>query len=107
MPTLYLNGSDTEARIEGKRVHVTRYDEEAQEIRVMRVPFFEIERVVVIGQAGCTMPVLHRLAREQIPVHLLTRSAKWLGAFYPNANRHASFLGGKRGSAYGFPAGDS
>ena len=68
---------------------MTRYDEEAGEVRTMRVPFFEIDRVVVIGQAGCTMPMLHRLARKQIPIHLLTGSAKWLGTFYPNANGHA------------------
>ncbi|MCK5806472.1 MAG: CRISPR-associated endonuclease Cas1 [Lentisphaeria bacterium] len=89
MPTLYLNGRDTEARVESKRVVVTRYDEEAQKIMTMRVPFFEIDRVVVIGQAACTMPLLHRLARKQIPIHLLTGSAKWLGTFYPNANGHA------------------
>ena len=89
MPTLYLNGRDTEARLDSRCVEVTRYDAERDKIATMRVPFHDIERVVLIGRASFTSPLLLRFATEGIPVHLLSGAGRWLGAFYPNANGHA------------------
>ncbi|MBN2451017.1 MAG: CRISPR-associated endonuclease Cas1 [Lentisphaeria bacterium] len=89
MPTLYLNGHDTEAHCDGRSVEVTRLDHEKDDVKTLRVPMFDIERVVVIGQASFTTALLQRLAREGIPLHLLSGHGRWLGAFYPNANGHA------------------
>ncbi len=89
MPTLYLNGHLNEARLDGRAIEVTRADPEKDTVVSMRVPFYDLERVVVIGQASFTTPLLQRLAREGIPLHLLSGHGRWLGTFYPNANGHA------------------
>jgi CRISP-associated protein Cas1 len=89
MPTLYLNGHDTEARLDGRCVQVTRLNAEREGNVSMRVPFREIDRVVLVGRASFTTPLLQRLATQGIPVHLLGARGRWLGAFYPNTNGHA------------------
>jgi CRISP-associated protein Cas1 len=89
MPTLYLNGHDTEARLDGRCVQVTRSIAEQGRNVSMRVPFREIDRVVLVGRASFTTPLLQRFATEGIPVHLLGARGRWLGAFYPNTNGHA------------------
>jgi len=89
MPTLYLNGHLSEARLDGKCIEVSRADPEKDTVVTLRVPFHDLERVVVIGQASFTTPVLQKLAWEGIPLHLLSGHGRWLGAFYPNANGHA------------------
>ena len=89
MPTLYLNGQTTDAVLHNRGVDVTRLSEDDGKLRKMHVPFFDIERVVVVGRCGITMPLLQRFTREEIPVHLTTTTGRWLGAFYPNRNGHA------------------
>ncbi len=89
MPTLYLNGHNTEARLDGRTVEVTRPDPVKDDFRTLKVPFFDLERVVVLGRASFTTALLQRLAREGIPLHLMSGRGRWLGAFYPNANGHA------------------
>jgi len=89
MPTLYLNGHDTEARLDGRSVEVTRMDHGSDKVKTIRVPLFDIERVVILGKASFTTPLLQRLAREGTEVHLLSSHGRWLGAFYPNANGNA------------------
>ena len=89
MPTLYLNGFETDARLKNDCVEISRVDHERDDVRTMSVPFFDIERVVVVGRADVTTPLLQRLAREGIPVHFMTGHGRWLGALYPNKNGHA------------------
>jgi len=89
MPTLYLNGDTTEARRHNRGVEVTRIDEAADDIKSMHVPFFDVERVVVVGQAQLSTPLIQGFARHGVPVHFTTTRGRWLGAFYPNANGHA------------------
>jgi CRISPR-associated protein Cas1 len=89
MPTLYLNGHLSEARLDGRCVEVNRADPEKDDVTTLRVPFHDLERVVDIGQAAFTTPLLQKLAWEGIPLHLISGHGRWLGAFYPNANGHA------------------
>jgi len=90
MPTLYLNGHLSSARLDGRCVEVSRTEAaEDPAVRTMRVPFYDLERVVVIGQASITTPLLQKLASEGIPLHLISGHGRWLGALYPNANGHA------------------
>lgn len=71
MPTLYLNGHETEAKLDGNRVELSRINREKNDIDVMHVHLFDIERVVMAGKAGLTVPLLHRLVREGIPIQRL------------------------------------
>lgn len=89
MPTLYLNGHDTEACRHNKGVEVTTIDEEADDTKTLHVPFFDIERVIAVGRASLTTPLIQSFAYEGIPVHYTTTKGRWLGAFYPTVNGHA------------------
>lgn len=89
MPTLYLNGFETEARLDGERIELTRTNAEKNSFEVLHVHLHDIERVVVTGRAGLTVPLLHRFVREGIPIQMVSRGGRNLGAFYPNKNGHA------------------
>jgi CRISPR-associated protein Cas1 len=89
MPTHYLNGHDTEARLNGRLVEVSRLDPAKNDVVTLNVPLFDIERVVIVGRPVVTLPLLERLAREGIPIHLVAGHGRWLGGFYPAVNGHA------------------
>ena len=90
MPTLYLNGYETEAKLDGERLELSRINHEKNDIDVMHVHFFDIERVVVIGRAAVTMPVLHKCFRAKIPVYILSSHGGWLGTFHPGNEGNAA-----------------
>lgn len=89
MPSVYLNGHDVDAHLSNGKMEVSRPDVEADDVITRRIPFFDIERVVVQGRAGVTVPLIHRLIREEIPVVFLTGGGRWLGSIEPNCNGHA------------------
>ncbi len=89
MSTLYLNGFGSSAHLKGKKVEVIRVNLEDDSRQRMYVPFFDIDRVVLIGKADITVPLIHCLSHHGIPVHYLSRAGRWLGTFYPNADGHA------------------
>jgi len=89
MATLYLNGHDTEARLVRKRVEVTRVDPQADDVKTLYAPLFDIERVVVVGRAEMTTPLLLALARSGIPVHFCSGGGRWIGTLVPRVNGHA------------------
>lgn len=89
MPSVYLNGHETDARLANGKMEVSRPDEEKDDVVTRRIPFFDIERVVVQGRAGVTVPLIHKLIREKIPVAFLTGGGRWLGSIEPNCNGHA------------------
>ncbi len=89
MPVLYLNGYETEARLDHNKVEVTRINHEKDDLDTLSVPFFDIERVVVTGRAQLSTPLIQRLAREGIPICFLSGGGRWLGSLYPTAGNHA------------------
>ena len=89
MPTLYLKGHETEARVENDNVEVSAIDREKDDVRTVNIPFFDISRVVVVGRASLTTPLIHRLTHHGIPITFLASSGRWLGTLEPNANGHA------------------
>ncbi|OGV78664.1 MAG: CRISPR-associated endonuclease Cas1 [Lentisphaerae bacterium RIFOXYB12_FULL_65_16] len=89
MPTLYLNGYETEAKLNSERIEVSRLDHEKDDVVTMQVPFFDLDRVVIVGRANVSTAVLQRLAREGIPAHFMGSSGRWLGTLSPMTNGHA------------------
>ena len=89
MPTVYLNGHDTEACMQDRQLSVSRIDRSKDDVVTAKVPLFDVDRVVVIGRARITTPALQSLAGQGIPACFLTRSGRWIGGFYPTTNGHA------------------
>lgn len=86
MPTLYLNGWQTEAKLEGKHVAVTRLEEGSETLAKMRVPLFDVEQVVLVGRTTLSTPLLHSFLRRGIALHVLSGRGQWLGGFQPPSN---------------------
>ncbi len=89
MATLYLNGYETDAKLDNRGILVRKLNHETEAIDTMRVPFFDIDRAVVVGRAELTTPLLQKLARENIPIVFLESHGKWLGTLHPTGNGHA------------------
>ncbi|MDT8389355.1 MAG: CRISPR-associated endonuclease Cas1 [Lentisphaeria bacterium] len=89
MATLYLNGIDTEAKLAGRTFQVSKLNEETGDIDTMKVPLFDLDRVVVAGRPAITVPMLQACAREGVPVAFVTSRGRWVGNFVPDTNGHA------------------
>lgn len=89
MATLYLNGIDTEAKLAGRTFEVSKLNEETGDIDTMKVPLFDLDRVVVAGRPAITVPMLQACAREGVPVAFVTSHGRWVGNFVPDSNGHA------------------
>ena len=89
MPTVYLNGHDTEARLANEKMEISRIDREKDDVRTLSVPLFDIERVVVVGRASLTTPLVQRLLRHGTPLCYLSGRGRWLGTLEPTVNGHA------------------
>ncbi len=88
MPTLYLNGHDTEAHLTGDALEIVRPDVEKDDILSIKIPLFDIDRIVTLGRPRVTFPVLQKLAYNGIPVHMLTSHGRWVGTFHPETNNN-------------------
>lgn len=90
MPSLVLTGDTVSVRLESHHLEVIkRIDGEANNFERMKVPFFDIDRVVVNGRADLSTPAMHMLMRKGIPVFFLTSRGRWIGALWPDNNMNA------------------
>lgn len=88
MATLYINSYKLDARLSNGRVEVKSKDEDENSEK-LSVPFFDLDRVVVIGNPYLSMPLLHKLMREEIPLALLSGKGNYHGSWYPFKNGNA------------------
>ncbi|MBQ7651270.1 MAG: CRISPR-associated endonuclease Cas1 [Victivallales bacterium] len=86
MPTLYINGKDTEARLDDRRISVSWLDFKNNDVAKIDVPLHDLDRVVIIGKPSVSMAVLHSFIKNNIPVYLLSYNGHWLGSMMPNNN---------------------
>lgn len=89
MPSLYINGYQTEALYEDRRIVLKRYDGNHQLETQQQVPLFNLDKVVVIGTPRMTMPLLQQLLKWNIPVVFLSARGQWLSTLYANSNGNA------------------
>lgn len=90
MPTLYINGKDTEVHLNDRRLAISWSDLKNEESFRRDVPMHDIDRVVILGTPSVSMPVLHTLLRKNIPVFLLSYNGRWLGSMTPNKDMNAA-----------------
>jgi len=86
MPTLYINGQDTEAHLEDRRINISWLNFQHDEVEKLYAPLHDLDRVVIIGEPRVSMAVLHCFLKNDIPVYLLTYHGHWLGSMLPNDN---------------------
>ena len=84
MPTLYINGKDTEVNLDDRRLAINWMDLKNDEVFSRDVPLHDLDRVVIIGMPSISMAVLHSLLKAEIPVFLLSYNGHWLGSMMPN-----------------------
>ena len=91
MPGLILSADTIQARLESERIEVIRHGDSGKpnDFSRLKVPLYDIDRVVVCGRADLTTPVLHAFMRRGIPVYYLTSHGRWLGALSPDNNMNA------------------
>ena len=86
MPTLYINGKDTEAHLDDRRIDIRWLDFKKDDVAKITAPLYDIDRVVIIGEPYVSMAVLHSFLKNDIPVYLLSYNGHWLGSMLPNNN---------------------
>lgn len=89
MPTLYLNSKGVDARLDDRRVALTRFDMAADVADAFNVPLFDIDRVVIIGTPRVSMQLLHKFMYNNIPVFFLSSHGRWVSSMLPNKNGNA------------------
>ncbi|NLF59531.1 MAG: CRISPR-associated endonuclease Cas1 [Lentisphaerae bacterium] len=89
MPTLYINGSDVEARLDDRRVSLAHFNYSKDDIELSTVPIFDIERVVLIGYPKVSMQLLHHFIYQKIPVYFLSPHGRWVSSMLPNVDGNA------------------
>jgi len=90
MPPLILSGDTISVRLESKHLEVIRWAEKGvrEEARI-KVPLFDIDRVVLVGRPNVSIAVLQRLMLEGIPSYFLTARGRWIGSLTPDNNKNA------------------
>ena len=89
MPTLYLNSQGVDARLNDRRVALSRFDYANDDVDAFTVPIFDIDRVVVIGTPRVSMQLLHKFMYANIPVYFLSAHGHWVSSMVPNSNGSA------------------
>ncbi|MFZ2656742.1 MAG: CRISPR-associated endonuclease Cas1 [Victivallales bacterium] len=91
MPSLVLTGDTVSVNLESHHLEVVKRREDGllNDFERMKVPLFDIDRVVVNGRASLSTPAMHALMKKGIPVFFLTSHGRWLGALWPDKNMNA------------------
>ena len=91
MPSLVLTGDTVSVNLESQHLEVVKKIEKdgQSEFERMKVPLFDIDRVVVNGRASLSTPAMHALMKKGIPVFFLSSHGRWLGALWPDKNMNA------------------
>lgn len=80
MPTLAITGDTVSARLEQNHLELIKRLPDSRELTRLHVPFYDIERVVLVGNPGISIQVLHKLMRLGIPVAFISAHHQWLGS---------------------------
>ena len=92
MPSLVINGETVSVRLESRHVELIKRDPEDPKAAFIKkkVPLFDVERVVIIGRPGVSIPVLQRLMFMGIPTYFVTSKGRWIGSLTPDNNMNAA-----------------
>lgn len=91
MPSLVITQDTVTARLESQHVELVKHGPsgEPNDFVRIRVPLYDIDRVVINGRPALTIPLLQRFMRQGTPVYFLTSHGRWIGALSPDNNMNA------------------
>lgn len=91
MPSLVITMDTVSVRLESQHLELVKHAEsgEANDFVRVRVPLYDIERVVIVGRPIITMPVLQKFMYTGIPVYFQTSHGRWIGGLYSDNNMNA------------------
>ncbi len=92
MPTLVINGETVSVRLESQHIELIKRNPEKPDSTVFlrkKVPFFDIDRVFIVGRPNITIMVLQKFMFLGIPVSFVTSKGRWIGALSSENNMNA------------------
>jgi CRISPR-associated protein Cas1 len=90
MPPLIITRDAVSVRLRSETLEVARRHEDAGADREpLRVPLYDVERVVICGRPDVPLSVLHQLMKRDIPVVFLSGRGRYLGALAQDAPANA------------------
>lgn len=90
MPSLIISGYNVKVKVRSKHLDLYRWEEEGEPPLKIKVPLFDLDRVVVVGRPDISVPVFQRLLRRGIPCYFTTSSGRWVGSLTPSNNLNAA-----------------
>ncbi len=89
MPTACVQHPRSKISLESERLVVT-FPDESGAIQKRDIPLHDLERLIVCEGVSLTSPALAEALRRQIPVSLVDRHGRFLGAFHPATPEHGA-----------------
>lgn len=92
MASLELTNDTLQISRTSKHINITRYVDgtDCGRVETVKVPFYDIDRVVVTGTPNITIPTLTSFMDEGIPVFFVTAHGRWRGSLTPDKNLNAA-----------------
>lgn len=91
MPTACINTPGCKVRLASQRLEVHGRDEDGNDALLRQIPLRDLERILVLESVQVTSEALGALLRAGIPVSILGRNGRCLGAFLPAGNAHGAW----------------
>ncbi len=91
MASLILTNDDLSVHLDSRRLEVVRRitDGPRPQHEKRTVPLHDLDRVVVIGRPGITIPVLIKLMDEGVPCFFVSSHGRWRGSMTGDRNLNA------------------
>eukprot|EP00831_Metopus_contortus_P014673 TRINITY_DN1607_c0_g1_i1.p1 TRINITY_DN1607_c0_g1~~TRINITY_DN1607_c0_g1_i1.p1 ORF type:complete len:344 (-),score=74.00 TRINITY_DN1607_c0_g1_i1:615-1646(-) len=91
MPSLIINNDTVTVRLQSQHLELVKRADSgmANDFARIRVPLFDVERVMVVGRPSVSVAVLQKFMFEGIPVSFLTARGRWIGALCTDNNMNA------------------
>ena len=90
MPPLIITRDAVSVRLRSETLEIIRRPEAGDGDREpLRVPLYDVERVIICGRPSVSLSVLHQLMKRGIPVVFLSRRGRYLGALAQDAPANA------------------
>jgi CRISP-associated protein Cas1 len=91
MPALFLADPELEISLSSEHLEVRQRKESGSSAALKRrIPLFDVDRVAIVTGVPVSVRVLQSLLRRDIPVALLNRGGRLVGAFTPNRDGDAN-----------------
>jgi CRISPR-associated protein Cas1 len=90
MPPLIITRDAVSVRLRSETLEIVRHPEDGDGDREpLRVPLYDVERVIICGRPSVPLSVLHQLMKRGIPIVFLSWRGRYLGTLAQDAPANA------------------